>query len=116
VWVYQVKADGTLAYKQHYGWLHVPDEAENAWSDGLRCDKNARIYVTSRLGIQIFDEIGRVIAIVPVPNGGPANICFGGPNFDVLYVACRDKVYRRKLAVHGVNAFDKPGKPFIPKL
>jgi len=67
VWVYQIKSDGTLAYKQHYGWLHVPDNEDNAWSDGLRCDTAGRVYVTTRLGIQILDQTGRVNAIIPVP-------------------------------------------------
>jgi gluconolactonase len=116
VWVYQVKKDGTLAYKQRFGWLHVPDEANNAWSDGIKCDRNARIYVTSRLGVQVMDEIGRVIAIIPTPGGSPSNLCFGGPGFDTMYVSCADKVYRRKLKVHGANSFDQPEKPVIPKL
>jgi len=116
VWVYQVQPDGSLINKQHYGWLHVPDEAENAWSDGLRCDQNGRTYVTSRLGIQVMDDIGRVIAIIPVPGSGPANVCFGGPNFDILYVAIKDKVYRRKVKVHGANAFAAPMKPILVRL
>ncbi|HMI02627.1 MAG TPA: SMP-30/gluconolactonase/LRE family protein [Pedobacter sp.] len=116
VWVYQVKGDGTLAYKQRFGWLHVPDEADNAWSDGIKCDRNARVYVASRLGVQIMDEIGRVIAVIPTPGGGPSNLCFGGPDFDTMYVSCGDKVYRRKLRIHGANSFDKPEKPVIPKL
>jgi gluconolactonase len=117
VWVYQVKADGTLAYKQRYGWLHIPDNAENAWSDGIKSDMNGRVYVTSRLGIQVMDEIGRVLAILPVPNGSSSsNLCFGGKDFNILYVSSRDKVYRRKVNVKGVNAFDKPLKPVIQKL
>jgi gluconolactonase len=116
VWVYQVKADGTLGYKQQFGWLHVPDVAENAWSDGIKSDRNARMYVTSRLGIQVMDEIGRVIAIIPAPQAGPSNLCFGGPDFDVLYVSCGARVYRRKVKVHGINSFDRPVKPVIPKL
>ena len=32
VWIYKIKTDGTLTYKQRYGWLHVPDTEENAWS------------------------------------------------------------------------------------
>jgi sugar lactone lactonase YvrE/enterochelin esterase-like enzyme len=117
VWVYQVKADGTLTNKQKYGWLHVPDNADNAGGDGMKCDQNNRIYSVTRLGIQVMDEIGRVISIIPVPIGnGPANICFGGPNFDELYVTCKDKVYRRKVGVKGANSFDKPFKPIIPSL
>jgi gluconolactonase len=116
VYVFQVKADGTLAAKQRYGWLHVPDGADNAWSDGVKCDANNRIYVTSRLGIQILDEIGRVISIMPTPNGSPSNLCFGGPNFDMLYVSVKEKVYRRKVGVKGANSFDKPFKAVTPKI
>ncbi len=116
VWVYQIQADGTLAFKQHYGWLHVPDNEDNAWPDGLRCDTAGRIYVTSRLGIQVLDQTGRVNAIIPIPSGQASNVCFGGKNFDILYVTAVDKVYRRKLKVRGVNTFEKPYKPVAPRL
>lgn len=117
VWVYAVQPNGTLAARQRYGWLHVPDDAENAWSDGLRCDTSGRIYVTTRSGIQLLDQTGRVNAILPVPTKGlPSNICFGGPNFDTLYVTAVDKVYRRKLRVRGANTFEEPVKPVKPRL
>ena len=116
VWIYQIKADGTLANKQRYGWLHAPDAADNAWSDGIKCDRNGRVYVTTRLGIQVMDEIGRVIAVIPAPVPGPSNLCFGGPDFDILYVSCGDKVYRRKVGVHGANSFNAPFKPVTAKL
>ena len=117
VWIYTIKPDGTLTYKQRYGWLHVPDASENAWPDGLRCDTAGRVYVASRLGIQILDQLGRVNAILPLPTTGQAsNCCFGGPDFNMLYVTCVDKVYRRKLKVRGANAFDNPIKPGKPRL
>jgi gluconolactonase len=116
VWVYQVQPDGWLADKQHYGWLHVADNDENAWSDGLRCDTAGRIYVTSRLGIQVLDQTGRVNAIIPIPSGQASNICFGGKNFDTIYLTAVDKVYRRKLGTRGANTFDKPFKPVAPRL
>src|SRR5262249_14438368 len=111
VWIYSILPDGTLANKQHFGWLHVPDNQENAWPDGLRCDRDGRIYVTSRAGIQILDQLGPVNAILPLPSGYASNCCFGGPDFSVLYVTCGDKVYRRKLKVHGANPFEAPVKP-----
>jgi len=118
VWVYQIQPDGTLSHKQKYGWLHVRDEDENAWSDGLKCDRDGRIYVTSLSGIQVMDQLGRVNAILPVPKskGQASNLCFGGPDFDILYVTCHDKVFRRKVKVKGANNFDKPIKPSNPKL
>ncbi|MEO8412849.1 MAG: SMP-30/gluconolactonase/LRE family protein [Ginsengibacter sp.] len=118
VWEYKIKKDGTLDYKQRFGWLHVPDTEENAWPDGLRCDTSGRIYVASRLGIQIMDQLGRVNAILSVPpsKGQPSNVCFGGPDFNILYVTCYDKVFRRKLHTRGANTFDEPIKPVNPRL
>jgi gluconolactonase len=116
VWIYQVLPDGKLAYKQHYGWLHVRDQDENAWSDGLRCDTAGRVYVTTKMGLQILDQAGRVNAIIPVPSGQPSNLCFGGKDFDILFLTSTDKVYARKLRTRGANSFDKPIKPATPKL
>ncbi len=118
VWVYQILADGSLANKQKYGWLHVRDVDENAWSDGLKCDRDGRVFVTSLSGIQVMDQLGRVNAIIPVPKtkGQISNLCFGGSNFDILYATCHDKVFRRKVKVKGANNFEKPIKPNNPRL
>lgn len=118
VWVYQIQPDGMLSHKQKYGWLHVRDTDENAWSDGLKCDRDGRIYVTSPSGIQVMDQLGRVNAIIPAPKtkGQVSNLCFGGPDFDMLYITCHDKVFRRKVKVKGANNFEKPIKPNNPRL
>jgi sugar lactone lactonase YvrE/enterochelin esterase-like enzyme len=118
VWVYQVKKDGTLAYKQRYGWLHVGDTDENAWADGIKCDSAGRVFVTSKIGIQVMDQLGRVNAILPLPpaKGSPSNLYFGGAHRNILYVTSGDKVFRRKLNTRGVDAFESPVKPLKPKL
>jgi len=118
VWIYKIKNDGTLAYKQRFGWLHAPDSEDNAWPDGLKCDTAGRIFVATRLGIQVLDQLGRVEAIIPIPasNGQASNVCFGGADFNILYVSAGDKVFRRKLKTRGVNSFDKPIKPANPRL
>lgn len=118
VWIYKIKNDGTLAYKQRFGWLHAPDSEDNAWPDGLKCDTAGRIFVATRLGIQVMDQLGRVEAIIPIPasKGQASNVCFGGADFNYLYVSAVDKVFRRKLNTRGANSFDKPIKPANPKL
>ena len=118
VWVYQIQPDGTLAHKQKYGWLHVRDVDENAWSDGIKCDRDGRVYVTSLSGLQVMDPLGRVQAIIPVPKtkGQVSNLAFGGPEFDMLYITVHDKVYRRKVNVKGANNFEKPIKLPNPRL
>lgn len=116
VWSYQIQADGTLAHKQRYYWLHVPDTADDSGADGMRVDRDGRLYVTTRLGVQICDQAGRVNAIIPTPNGKCSNLTFGGENFDTLFVTAGDKVYKRKLKIKGVNAWDAPLKPAAPRL
>ena len=116
IWIYSIKPDGTLQNKQRYGWLHTPDEEEDAWSDGLKCDTAGRVYVATGMGIQVMDQLGRVNAILPLPSGQPSNCGFGGKDFDILYVTCGDKVYRRKLKTRGVNTFELTVKPVTPRL
>ena len=116
VWIYTIMPDGTLTNKQRFGWLHFPDNQDNAWPDGLRCDQDGRVYVATRLGIQVLDQLGRVNAILPVPSGQASNCYFGGPDFNILYVTSVDKVYRRKMKVHGANSFENPIRPSKPRL
>jgi sugar lactone lactonase YvrE/enterochelin esterase-like enzyme len=118
VWVYQIQADGTLANKQKYGWLYVRDSDDNTWSDGIKCDRDGRIYVATQTGIQILDQLGRVNAIIPVPKtkGQVSNLCFGGKDFDTMYITVVDKVFKRKIKAKGANTFDAPNKPKAPRL
>ena len=117
-WVYSyfIKPDGTLDLKQRYYWLHVPDTSDRSNADGIRVDRDGRLYVATAMGIQVCDQAGRVQCIIPTPNRRPSNLAFGGEHFDTLYVTCGDRVYKRKLKVTGANAWDKPIKPAAPRL
>jgi sugar lactone lactonase YvrE/enterochelin esterase-like enzyme len=116
VYSYQIRPDGSLANKQRYYHLHVPDTADDAGADGMRVDRDGRLYVATRMGIQVCDQAGRVNAIIPTPNGKVSNLCFGGPKFDTIYATCGDRVYKRKVKVQGAQAFDPPLKPAPPRL
>jgi len=72
--------------------------------------------VATNLGIQVCDATGRVNCILPTPNKKITNLCFGGPNFDVLFATCVDKVYKRKVKVQGAHAWAEPIKPSAPRL
>ena len=116
VYSYQVQPDGSLAYKQKYFHLHVPDTADESGADGMRVDRDGRLYVTTAMGIQVCDQPGRVNCIIPTPNGRIANLCFGGPDFDTIFATCGDRVYKRKVKVKGANAYQAPIKPPTPRL
>jgi sugar lactone lactonase YvrE len=101
VYSYQIQSDGTLNHKQRYFHLHKPETSDDAGCDGMRCDVDGRLYVATRMGIQVCDQAGRVECILPTPNGRVANLCFGGEKFDTLYAACGDRVFKRKVKVRG---------------
>jgi len=93
-----------LKNKQPYQRLKLPDGATQSGADGLTVDAGGRLYVASALGVQAFDEQGRCDTVISKPQPAwLANVVFGGPNLDELYVTCGDKVFKRKLAVKGVQ-------------
>ncbi|HZR18594.1 MAG TPA: SMP-30/gluconolactonase/LRE family protein [Verrucomicrobiae bacterium] len=116
VYSYQIQPDGSLFFKQRYFHLHQPDTADDSGADGMRCDTDGRLYVATRMGIQVCDQAGRVECIIPTPNGQVANLTFGGPKFDTIFAACGDKIYKRKVQVQGALPFQPPIKPAAPRL
>jgi sugar lactone lactonase YvrE len=116
VYSYQVNADGTLANKQRFYHLHVPDTADDSGADGLRVDRDGRLWVATKMGIQVCDQAGRVNCIIPTPNGKLSNLCFGGPDFTTLLATCGDKVFVRTIKPKGVVNFLPPSTPAKPKL
>ncbi len=117
-WVYgfQIQPDLTLRYGQKFHHLHVDDDARDAGTTGMVVDRDGRLYVATRMGIQICDQAGRVVAIVPAPGGPAVGVAFGGSDFDLLYVATRDAAYRRRVKPRGSSPLDAPRKPAAPKL
>ncbi len=116
VYSYQVQPDGSLKHKQRYYHLHEPDTADDSGADGMRVDTAGRLYVATRLGIQVCDQAGRVNCIIPTPNGKVSNLTFSGPESDILFATCGDKVYQRKVKAKGAQNFAAPIKPAAPRL
>ena len=116
-WVFQIQPDGSLAYKQRYFYVHMPDAATRSSSDGMAVDAEGRVYIATALGVQVFDQIGKCHAIIPAPQRmSLSNVEFGGPNFDEMYVTNGDKVFKRKTKVKGVLSWRPAIKPPPPRL
>lgn len=116
IYSYQIQTDGSLAHKQKYFHLHVPDTADDSGVDGLRTDRDGRLWAATRIGLQVCDQAGRVNCIIPTPNGKVSNLTFGGESFDTVYATCGDRVYSRKVKVKGANGWQAPIKPAAPRL
>ena len=117
-WVFQIQPDGSLAHKQKYFYVHVPDAAPRSGSDGMAVDADGRVYIATSLGVQVFDQIGKCHAIIPAPQptSSLSNVEFAGPDMDEMYVTNGDKVFKRKTKVKGILSWQKPIKPAPPRL
>ncbi len=116
VWSYQIQPDGSLRHKQRYFWLHEADTADDSGADGMDVDADGRLYVATRIGVQVCDQAGRVNVILPTPNGKVSNVAIGGPNQNTLFVTAGDKVFQRKLKVRAAQSYQAPIKPKAPGL
>jgi sugar lactone lactonase YvrE len=116
-WVFQIQPDGSLAHKQRYFYLHMPDAATASGADGMAVDGDGRVYIATALGVQVFDQIGKCHAIISPPHTrSTSNVEFGGSNLDELWVTIGDKVFKRKTKVKGVLSWKPPIKPPPPRL
>jgi enterochelin esterase-like enzyme len=109
---YRVNDDGTVSDKQKFYWLHVPDTADDSGAAAACFDRDGRLYVATRMGIQVLDRNGRSRAILPLPMvDEPVNgVCFGGKDFDTLYACAGGKVYSRKMKSKGLAPAAAPIK------
>lgn len=114
---WSIQPDGMLANRQEYGWLHRPDHTGQTGADGMTVDTEGRLYVTTNLGVQVLDQLGRVHFMLDKPD--PAwlsNAVFAGPEKNILYVTCGGKVFKRKLNATGVIPWQDPVTPPKPRL
>ena len=68
--------------------------------DGMCIDTRGNIYTTSKGGIHIFDKAGKKLGLIAIPEH-PANVCFGGKDFDTLFITARTSLYSIKTLMMG---------------
>lgn len=100
-----LSADGTKLYladnrgRKLYRYdVVAPGKLENqtllvadlgAGPDGMTQDKDGNLYIAcGRAGVKIYTPAGELIGVLDAEYGIPysSNVCFGGPNFDTLYI------------------------------
>lgn len=118
VWSYQIKSKGRLAFGQPYAYVHLPADKVITGADGATMTRDGSLIVATQLGLQIFDQPGRVHVITSRPTrvGRLSNVVFAGENFDTLYVTVGSKVFRRKTKMTGIAPWQEPVAPPKPRL
>ena len=72
--------------------------------DGLRVDTGGRIWTSAGDGVHCYDPDGTLIGKIFVPEV-VANLCFGGPKRNYLYMCGTTSLYGLRLPVNGYRTF-----------
>lgn len=103
---YPVLAPGKLGPGKVFCTLAQPEGQTGRGGDGLTVDVQGNLYITSGLGLQVFDKSGKALGIIKIPEG-PANVTFGGPQNQTLFITAKTSLYTAEMSVKG-HVF--PGK------
>ena len=89
---YPVEGPGKIGAQRTFCTLKQASGKTNGGGDGLTIDSKGNVYVTSALGIQVFNSQGNLLGILEFPEQ-PANCTFGGKDLKTLYATARTSVY-----------------------
>lgn len=89
---YDVTPEGKLGSKR----FTIPQG-----SDGMTVDVEGNLYTTDG-DVHIFDPDGKPLGRIDIPEG-PANVCFGGDEFQTLFITARTSLYGVKMKVAGAK-------------
>jgi gluconolactonase len=92
-WRYDIQPDGSLTNKTLICKLG---------SDGMTIDEEGNLYLCGR-GVTLFDQTGKQIDHIDVPEKWSANVCFGGKDRRTLFITASTSLYSIRLNVKGAN-------------
>ncbi|HCS51196.1 MAG TPA: hydrolase [Planctomycetaceae bacterium] len=113
-WTFRVNSGGVLDAKMptmpmrlridpkgEFNFNEEPPYVVVSKGDGMAVDRKGRYYVTSDLGVQIFDPTGRPCGVLPkVDDDQPLTSCnLAGEGHNTLFIAQGKKIYKRLLTI-----------------
>ena len=84
------------------------DPGQAGGPDGMKVDREGRVYVAVALGVWVFEPSGRVLGIIETPKR-PSNLAWCEPDARTLAITAVDAVHRVRLNVPGILP------PFTPR-
>ena len=106
---YDVQENGLLNNERIFTTLRMPNNTTNiSGADGMAIDRNDNVYITTEVGVQVFDKNGRAIQFITMPEKS-TNCTFGGPDMTTLFVTAGKNLYSMELSNTGFrHPFDLP--------
>lgn len=103
---YTIESPGKIGAGQVFCKLKQKEGEEGRGGDGLTIDTEGNLYITSGLGLQVFNPQGELLGIIELPQQ-PANVTFTGEKNNVLLATCRSSVYTVETEATGHRFADK---------
>jgi gluconolactonase len=97
---YPVRPPGKLSKGRVFCTLRGEDGKKGTGGDGCAMDSKGNLYVTSSIGVQVFNPAGKYLGNIAFPEQ-PANVKFGGPDRKTLYVTARTSLYTVRMKATG---------------
>ena len=72
--------------------------------DGFRVDTDGRIWSSAADGVHVYDPDGTLLGKILVPEG-VANVCFGGPRRNYLFITATTSLYGIPVLANGDKTF-----------
>jgi len=106
VFAYDVQPDGSVRNKRTFAQLvEIPAGSESG-ADGMAIDREDRVYITTVVGVQVFDKTGKYLGRIRSARQG-ANVAFAGPDKRTLYITAREGLYRIRTLAQGPERLGK---------
>lgn len=91
---FDVVPDGTVSNSRIFCELPGPD--------GMKIDRDGRIWCTASDGVRVYDASGKLLETVAFPEV-PSNCAFGDEDGHTLYVTARKGVYKVRTVSEGIR-------------
>jgi gluconolactonase len=89
---FSVESPGKIGQQRTFCKLKQAAGKTSGGGDGLTIDTKGNLYITSALGVQVFDPQGNHLGVIEFPEQ-PANCTFAGPDNKTLYATARTSLY-----------------------
>ena len=103
VMAFDVQPDGTVRNQREFARLEGvarSDTGVTSGADGIAVDGAGRLYVSSRIGVQIFSPQGQHLGTIPVSRT-IQNLAFAGPDKKTLYLMGSGALYKIEMLAEG---------------
>jgi gluconolactonase len=88
---YQIEANGDLSNQEFFVAMG---------SDGMTIDEQGNVYLTGD-GVSVFDSTAQKIEHIKIDEPWTANVTFGGPDRDILFITASKAIYSLAMKVKG---------------